>query len=45
MVTWDGVSLGSWVSELEKADVVINLAGRSVNCRYNHANRREILES
>ena len=45
MVTWDGVSLGSWVSELEKADVVINLAGRGVNCRYNHANRREIMES
>jgi uncharacterized protein (TIGR01777 family) len=33
------------VRELEKTDVVINLAGRSVNCRYNAANRREILES
>jgi uncharacterized protein len=44
-VAWDGVNLGSWVRELEKADVVINLAGRSVNCRYNTANRREILES
>jgi hypothetical protein len=30
---------------LEGADVVINLAGRSVNCRYNARNRREILES
>jgi uncharacterized protein (TIGR01777 family) len=45
MVAWDGVSLGSWVRQLEKADVVINLAGRNVNCRYNRANRREILES
>jgi uncharacterized protein (TIGR01777 family) len=44
-VPWDGVNLGSWVSELEKADLVINLTGRSVNCRYNSANRREILES
>jgi uncharacterized protein (TIGR01777 family) len=44
-VAWDGANLGSWVSELEQADVVINLAGRNVNCRYNSANRREILES
>jgi hypothetical protein len=33
------------VRELDGADVVINLAGRSVNCRYNSHNRREILES
>jgi uncharacterized protein (TIGR01777 family) len=45
MVAWDGVNLRDWVRELEKADVVINLCGRSVNCRYNKANRREILES
>jgi len=45
MVAWNGVNLRSWVHELEKADVVINLSGRSVNCRYNSANRREILES
>ena len=42
---WDGVSLGPWVNEMEDADVVINLAGRTVNCRYNAANRRSILES
>jgi uncharacterized protein len=45
IVAWDGMNLGSWVREVEKADVVINLAGRSVNCRYNSANRREIMES
>jgi uncharacterized protein (TIGR01777 family) len=45
MVAWDGVNLRSWVHELEKADVVINLSGRSVNCRYNTGNRREIMES
>jgi uncharacterized protein (TIGR01777 family) len=30
---------------LEGADAVINLAGRSVNCRYNAANRRAIIDS
>src|SRR5437899_3819651 len=45
MVPWDGVNLRSWVRELEKADVLINLTGRSVNCRYNDANRRKIMES
>jgi len=42
---WDGVNFGHWARELEEADVVINLTGRSVNCRYKGANRREILES
>jgi uncharacterized protein len=44
-VAWDGRALGSWVGELEGADAVINLAGRSVDCRYNKANRQEILDS
>jgi uncharacterized protein (TIGR01777 family) len=44
-VRWDGRTLDAWEDELEGADAVINLAGRSVNCRYNAANRREILES
>ena len=39
-VVWDGVSRGDWVAELEGADVCINLTGRSVNCRYNAANRQ-----
>jgi len=42
---WDGLHAGEWGNELDGADVVINLAGRSVNCRYNQANRREIMES
>ena len=42
---WDGRSLGNWVSQLDGADVVVNLAGHSVNCRYNQANRREIIDS
>ena len=44
-VDWDAKTLGNWAREIDGADVVINLAGRSVNCRYNAENRREILES
>ncbi|MGB7846512.1 MAG: TIGR01777 family oxidoreductase [Candidatus Acidiferrum sp.] len=42
---WDGKSVGAWVEALEGADVLINLAGRSVDCRYNAKNREEILQS
>lgn len=45
VVEWDGASLGAWQREIDDADVVINLAGRSVNCRYSAANRRQILDS
>ena len=44
-VPWDGETFGPWVDELDGADVVINLAGRSVNCRYGAKNRREMIES
>ncbi|MFV2016772.1 MAG: epimerase, partial [Candidatus Heimdallarchaeota archaeon] len=44
-VRWDGTTLEDWISELNGADVVINLAGRSVDCRYNSKNRKEIMES
>src|SRR6266704_721875 len=44
-VGWDGRTLGEWARELDGASALINLAGRSVNCRYNERNRREILES
>jgi NAD dependent epimerase/dehydratase family enzyme len=42
---WDARTVGDWAAELEGVDAVINLAGRSVNCRYHAANRRAILES
>jgi uncharacterized protein (TIGR01777 family) len=45
VVHWDARTPGRWAEELEGADVVINLAGRSVNCRYNSKNRRAIKES
>ena len=44
-VRWDGRTLGSWIQELDGADVVINLAGRSVNCRYNAENRQQMMQS
>ncbi|HWG39084.1 MAG TPA: NAD-dependent epimerase/dehydratase family protein, partial [Candidatus Acidoferrales bacterium] len=45
VLPWNGRDLGSWVSAIVGADIVINLAGRNVNCRYTPANRREIMES
>ena len=45
VVQWDGRTLGPWKQELEGADVVINLAGRSENCRYTEENRQEIMNS
>jgi len=44
-VQWDGTTLGPWSREIDGADIVINLAGKSVDCRYNLQNRREILNS
>lgn len=45
VVSWDAETLGGWADEIDGADVVINLAGRNVNCRYNAENRREIMDS
>jgi hypothetical protein len=44
-IAWTPTALGTWTTELEGADAVINLAGRSVNCRYTTENRREIMDS
>jgi uncharacterized protein len=45
VVSWNAAELGPWAESIEGADAVINLAGRSVYCRYNAANRREIKNS
>ena len=45
ILQWDGKTLDKWIEAIDGADVVINLAGRNVNCRYTPANRREIKES
>lgn len=44
-VIWDGKNLGDWVNELDGAFAVINLSGKSVNCRHNEKNKKAILNS
>jgi len=44
-VAWDAHSAGPWQAELEGAAAVVNLTGKSVNCRYHARNRQEILDS
>ena len=42
-ISWNDEA--AMVDALENAGMVINLAGKSVNCRYNEKNKREIYES
>ena len=44
-VAWDGERVGAWAQELEGAEAVVNLCGRSVDCRYTAANRKVLLAS
>lgn len=44
-VVWNGKSKSDWVNELNKADLLVNLCGKNVNCRYTKKNREEILRS
>ena len=44
-VAWDGRTAGAWVDEIDGCGAVINLAGRSVSCRYTQANLREMMDS
>ncbi|MEX2121146.1 MAG: TIGR01777 family oxidoreductase [Pirellulales bacterium] len=44
-VLWDGKTVGDWVSAVDGAEAVVNLAGKNVNCRYTRKNLREIDES
>ena len=46
-VAWDGgeTANGDWARTLDGAAAVVNLSGRSVNCRYNAANRQQIFDS
>jgi uncharacterized protein (TIGR01777 family) len=42
---WDGKTLGDWCQAVDGARAIVNLTGRSVNCRHTPENRREIMES
>jgi uncharacterized protein (TIGR01777 family) len=44
-VRWDGATLGPWAETLNGARAVVNLTGRSVNCRHTPENRQEIIDS
>ena len=44
-VVWDGRTLGPWAAELDGADAVVNLAGRTVSCRYTDTNLRQLMDS
>ena len=44
-VNWDGENMGAWATEFEEAAMVINLAGKTVNCRYTEKNKAAIFES
>jgi len=45
VVTWDARTLGPWTAEIDGADAVVNLAGRTVNCRYTEPNLRAMMSS
>ena len=44
-VYWDGTTLQDWRHELEGAEALINLSGKSVDCRYTEQNKRQIYTS
>ncbi|MFI0369213.1 TIGR01777 family oxidoreductase [Actinomadura sp. 1N219] len=44
-IRWDGETLGPWAAAIDGSDLVINLAGRSVSCRYTPANLRAMMDS
>ncbi|WP_126651588.1 TIGR01777 family oxidoreductase [Chryseobacterium aureum] len=44
-IYWDARTIGEWKNSLEKADVLINLTGKSVDCRYHEKNKQEIYSS
>ncbi len=44
-IYWDAKTMGEWKSSLEKTDVLINLTGKSVDCRYHEKNKQQIYSS
>lgn len=44
-IVWDAKTTGDWVPQLDGADMLINLTGKSVNCRYTPANKQAIIDS
>lgn len=44
-IEWDGKNLGEWSAEVDNCDVLVNMVGRSINCRHNEENKKQILNS
>jgi len=44
-IKWDGLTMGDWADQLENADLLVNLCGKNVNCRYTPENRKAIIDS
>ncbi|MFF4394082.1 epimerase [Streptomyces sp. NPDC001480] len=44
-LAWDGRTLGPWAEAVDGSDVVVNLAGRSVSCRYTPVNLKAMMDS
>lgn len=44
-ILWDGMAEGEWINEMEGADLLVNLCGKNVNCRYTTKNKQEIINS
>ena len=44
-LVWNGIDEGEWGNSLEGADLLINLCGKNVNCRYTEKNKAEIIAS
>ncbi|SMD15465.1 TIGR01777 family oxidoreductase [Pedobacter nyackensis] len=44
-IVWNGIDEGEWKDALEGSDLLINLCGKNVNCRYTEKNRQEIISS
>lgn len=44
-VCWDAKTTGEWTNALDSADLLVNLCGKNVNCRYSTKNKLEIIAS
>jgi uncharacterized protein (TIGR01777 family) len=44
-LVWDGQTVGDWATSLQDADLLVNLCGKNVNCRYTPKNKKEIINS
>jgi hypothetical protein len=44
-IVWDAKTIGPWTKEIERSTAIINLVGKSVNCRYTEENKKEIINS